>query len=87
MPTPAKMPVPSGEMSPQKLCNRIRDWAEAEGLEYTLTTHSSEFGKVVLKDPEGKQTVTIVPNAHHGRKLKKHQIRYTIKDLNKNWEE
>ncbi len=82
-----KMPVPSGELTPQELADRIREWAKSEGYTYTLGPHGSEFGKIVLRDPTGGHTTTMVPNAHKGRRLKRHQIRYTIRDLNNPWED
>ncbi len=87
LPDRPKMPVPAGEYTPEELCDRISEWARSQGYEYQSAPHASEFGKVIVRDPDGGQTVTIVPNPHHGRRLKKHQVRYTVKGINQNWEE
>jgi hypothetical protein len=81
------MPVPSGELTPQQLADRIRQWAKSQGYTYKLDAHGSEFGKVTLHDPAGGRTTAVIPNAHKGRRLKKHQIRYTVHDLNTHWED
>jgi hypothetical protein len=73
-------------MTPQELVDRIRDWAKAKGYNVESAPDGSEFGKVIVCDPNGGQTITIVPNPHHGRHLKKHQVRYTVKGINDNWE-
>jgi hypothetical protein len=82
-----KMPVPAGEMTRQELADRIRDWAVGQGYDFALKGHASEFGKAIVRDPAGGSTVAVVPNPHHGRRLKKHQVRYTVKDVNNNWED
>lgn len=82
-----RIPTPAGEMSPRDLCKRIQKWAQKQGYTFELTPHASEFGKVILRDPNGGQTIAVVPNPHHGRRIKKHQVRYTIQDLNANWED
>jgi hypothetical protein len=79
------MPVPNREMMPRELCDEIRDWAAGVGYTYAERPAGGEFAVVTVSDPEGGQTQTSVPNAHHGRKLKKNQVRYTVQKLNKNW--
>jgi hypothetical protein len=82
-----KMPVPAGEMTPQELSDRIRDWALEQGYDYESAPHGGEFGKIILRDPNGGHTITVVPNAHRGRRLRKNQVRYTVKGINQNWED
>jgi hypothetical protein len=82
-----KMPVPQGELTPEELCNEIRDWAAGQGYRYSFAPHGSEFGRVSVRDPAGGLTSTVVPNPHHGRRLRKDQARYTVGDLNKNWKD
>jgi hypothetical protein len=80
-----KMPVPSGELSPRELCRRIADWAASQGYSYEEVPHGSEYAKVFVRDPAGGETFTTVPNAHHGRKLRRDQVRYTVQAVNNNW--
>jgi len=80
-----KMPVPPEELSPQQLADRIRDWAASQGYTYHLGPHATEFGMVRVADPAGGHTSTVIPNAHHGRRLRKDQVRYTVQRLNANW--
>jgi hypothetical protein len=80
-----KMPVPPGEMTPQQLADRIRDWAASQGYTFTQNSHASEFCLVTVKDPSGEQTWTVIPNAHHGRRIRRHQIRYVVQQLNARW--
>jgi hypothetical protein len=82
-----RMPTPRGESTPQQLCDRIRDWAHGQGYEYDFGPYGNEFGKVTVRDPDGGHTTAVVPNAHRGRRLRKDQVRYTVRDLNNNWEE
>jgi hypothetical protein len=79
------MPVPAGQLSPQQLAERIRDWAESQGYVYTAEAHASEFCKVVVRDPNDGQTWTTIPNAHQGRRLRKDQIRYVVRQINNRW--
>ncbi len=79
-----RMSVPQGELTRRELCDQIMDWATQQGLECLVKEHASEFAKVTVHDPDGGHTATVIPNVHKGRRLKKHQIRYVIKDLNKN---
>jgi len=80
-----KMPVPAGEMLPRELAERIRAWAAGHGYNCHQGAHASEFAKMTVGDSAGKQTTTVIPNAHHGRRLKKNQVRYTVKGVNDNW--
>lgn len=82
-----KMPVPQGEMSPQQLADRIQQWAQSQGCGYAVLPHAVEFGTVRVSDPAGGHTTAVIPNAHPGRRLKKHQVRYTVRDLNNHWED
>jgi hypothetical protein len=81
------MPVPRGELTPQQLADRIRRWAEGLGYAYQLRPHSSEFGTVRVDDPADGHTSVVIPNAHHGRRLRRDQVRYTVQRLNANWKE
>jgi hypothetical protein len=81
-----KLPAPAGEMTPQELADRIRDWAVRQGYDFELKGHATEFGKAIVRDPAGGFTLAVIPNPHHSRRLKKHQIRFTVKDVNTNWE-
>jgi hypothetical protein len=85
MPNRPKMPVPRGELSPQQLADRIQRWAEEEGYTYQLGAHGSEFGTVRVEDPAGGHTSVVIPNPHHGRRLRRDQVRYTVQRLNANW--
>ena len=81
-----KMPVPLGEWTPDDLCEEIREWARSQGYDYQMAPHGSEYGKIIVRDPNGGHTITVVPNPHQGRRLKKNQVRYTVKGINQNWE-
>jgi hypothetical protein len=81
------MPVPRGELSPEQLADRIRRWAEGQGYTYNLGPHGSEFGIIRVVDPAGGHTATVIPNAHQGRRLRRDQVRYTVRRLNANWSE
>lgn len=80
-----QMPVPQGEMMPQELADSIRNWATDQGYDFELRPHASEFGKVVIRDPTGGYTTTTIPKAHQGRRLKKNQVRYPVKEINNGW--
>jgi hypothetical protein len=80
-----KMPFPREELAPSRLTARIKQWAEDQGYEYELLPHGSEFGKVVVRDGQGEFTTTVIPNAHHGRRLRRDQVRYVVQDLNNSW--
>jgi hypothetical protein len=82
-----KMPVPPGEMSPQELCDRIRNWAVSVGYEFELLPHGSEFGVTLVRDPAGGSTRATVPKAHKGRRLRRDQVRYTVGDINRYWQD
>jgi hypothetical protein len=82
-----KMPVPPGELTPRQLCGEVRRWAARQGYTYEQGAHGSEYAKVTVRDPAGGSTRTVVPNAHHGKRLRQDQVRYTVKDLNDNWED
>jgi hypothetical protein len=72
-------------MSPQELADRIRAWASAQGYQYQQEAHATEFAKVIVSDPAGGYTMVVIPNAHHGRRLRRDQVRYTVQRLNGNW--
>lgn len=81
------IPLPSGELRPQELCDRIRQWAESHGFEYELLPHASEFGIVIVRDPANGSTGTTIPNSHRGRRLRQDQIRYVVQKLNLRWKD
>ena len=80
-----KMPLPSKEMTPRELLDSICRWAESIGLRWQILPHTSEFAKVILFDSDGTYTWTTIPNAHRGRRLRRDQVRYPIKELNNFW--
>lgn len=82
-----RMPVPPGELTPQELCDRIRAWAERQGYEFDLRAHATEYGVVTVRDPQGGFTISSVPNAHHGRRIRRDQVRYVIHKLNTRWKD
>jgi hypothetical protein len=79
------MPIPKGELAPRLLAARIRQWAERQGYEFELLPHATEFGKVIVRDPRGEFTTTVIPNAHHGRRLRRDQVRYVVQEINNSW--
>ena len=79
------MRVPAEELAPRQLASRIRQWAERQGYEFELAPHASEFGYVTVRDPRGEYTTTLIPNAHHGRRLRRDQVRYVVQEINKSW--
>ncbi len=79
------MPVPREELSPSRLAARIRQWAEEQGFEFRQSPHASEFTKVTVRHPRGEYTTTVIPNAHHGRRLQRHQVRYVVQEINNSW--
>lgn len=79
------MPVPTEELSPRQLAARIRQWTEERGYVFELMSHASEFGKVTVRDPQGGFTTTVIPNAHHGRRVRRNQIRYVVREINNSW--
>ena len=44
-----KMPTPTDEMTPQELADAIAEWARDLGYRFNLSSHASEFGKVLVK--------------------------------------
>jgi hypothetical protein len=82
-----KMPVPRKELTPRQLAAHIEEWSTAQGYRFKLSAHGSEFGKVTVRDPAGGFTTTIIPNAHHGKRLRKDQVRYVVQELNNGWRE
>ena len=87
MSTRPRVALPRGEWRPQELCDFIRRWAENQGYDFVQEDHACEFAKVTIRDADGSHTTTVVPNAHHGRRLKRHQVRYTVQGVNNHWEE
>jgi hypothetical protein len=79
------MPVPAGELTPEELCECVRQWAESQGYEFELGPHASEFGKIRVRDPAGGFTNNTVPNPHRGRRLRRDQVRYVVQKLNNRW--
>jgi hypothetical protein len=79
------MRVPAEELAPRQLAARIRQWAERQGYEFDLAPHASEFGFVTVSEPGGEYTTTLIPNPHHGRRLRRDQVRYVVQEINKSW--
>jgi hypothetical protein len=80
-----KMPVPAGELTPVELWNEIRQWAASVGFTASSRPASSEALAVVVRDPAGGFTTTTIPGAHGGRRLRRHQVRYVIRQLDSSW--
>jgi len=80
-----QMPDPGREMTPGELCKAIEDWAARQDYTSETSSAASEYGKVVVRDPANGSTYTTIPNAHKGRKLRRDQVRYTVRNLNNNW--
>jgi hypothetical protein len=80
-----KMPVPLGDLPPQELANRIREWAAGHGYIVSQASHATEFAKLVVKDPNGGLTWTVIPNAHRGRRIRRDQVRYVVQQINIRW--
>jgi hypothetical protein len=80
-----KMLAPPGDQSPQELADRIRDWAAGRGYIVSQASHATEFAKIVVKDPDGGFTWTVIPNAHRGRRLRRDQVRYVVQQINIRW--
>jgi hypothetical protein len=82
------MPGVRRETTPSELVDLICRWAASVGYEYEVTPHACEFAEIVIRDrAAGLYTTTTVPNAHHGRRLKKHQLRYPVHEINTCWRE
>jgi hypothetical protein len=79
------MPTPEGEMRPGELVKEIEEWAVSQGYTHEFTKARSEYGKMVVRDPDDGSTYTTIPNAHRGKKLRRDQVRYTVRGLNSNW--
>ena len=80
-----KMPVPLKDMPPQELADRIHEWATAQGFVSSQAPHATEFAKVIVKDPNGEWTWTVIPNAHRGRRIRRDQVRYVVQQINIRW--
>jgi hypothetical protein len=80
-----EMPDPGREMTPKELLGEIEEWAIANGLTYESSEAASEYGKIVVRDPNDGSTYTTIPNAHKGKRLRLDQVRYTVRNLNRNW--
>ena len=80
-----EMPDPGTEMAPRQLVKEIEEWAVSQGYTSETASASSEYGKVVVRDPADGSTYTTIPNAHRGRRLRRDQVRYAIQNLNTNW--
>ena len=78
------MPVPK-ENCPRDVLPRIRQWADEQGYEFQLSPHASEFTKVTVRHPNGEYATTVIPNAHHGRRLRRHQVRYVVQEIDDDW--
>jgi hypothetical protein len=80
-----KMPVPQTELMPQDLVDEIRRWAAGQGYSTETRPAAQEYALVIVRDPDGGFTTTLIPNAHHGRRLARHKVRYTVQQLNTSW--
>ena len=80
-----KMPAPSRDMAPQELTDLIREWAAAQGYAASQAPHATEFAKIVVKDPNGGFTWSVIPNAHQGRRIRRDQVRYVVQQINTRW--
>ncbi len=80
-----KMPVPPGDMAPQELADRIREWAAGQGYVAFQLPHATEFAKIAVKDPSGGRTWTVIPNPHRGRRIRRDQVRYVVQQINIRW--
>jgi hypothetical protein len=80
-----KMPVPQTELMPQELLEEIRRWAAEQGYITQSRPAAQEYALVTVRDPDGGFTTTLIPNPHHGRRLAKHKVRYTVQQLNSGW--
>ena len=76
MPTRPVMPIPPGECTPDELRAQIEQWAASHGYICQFRPGSREYGTMVVHDPAGGRTYTTIYNPHHGRRLRKDQIRY-----------
>jgi hypothetical protein len=72
-------------MTPQDLADLVRDWATGQGYTFSQEPHGSEFCKVGVQDPNGSHSGTTIPNPHHGRRLRKDQVRYVVRQINNRW--
>jgi hypothetical protein len=70
-------------MTPKELVKEICEWAVRQGYTYETAEASSEYGKVVVRDPKDGSTYTTIPNPHRGRRLRQDQVQYTVRNLNK----
>jgi hypothetical protein len=86
MPPRPRMQNPNREMAPQELVAAIEEWAARHGYMTTFRPSGKEYGRVVVQDPAGGSTFADVPNAHHGRRLRKDQVRYVVRDINGHWQ-
>jgi len=80
-----KMPVPFKDLPPQELADRISEWAAAQGYVASQAPHATEFAKLIVRDPNGGWTWTVIPNAHRGRRIRRDQVRYVIQQINIRW--
>ena len=58
-----EMPYPGTEMAPRELVKAIEDWAAEQGTSTEPAGASSEYGKVVVRDPADGSTSVTIPNA------------------------
>lgn len=80
-----QMPVPAGELTPQELLDGIRQWASGVGFRTSSRPATAEATAVVVRDPAGGFTTTTIPGTHGGRRLRRDQVRYVVKQLNSSW--
>ena len=49
----AEIPIPHGELRPVELSDYLHQWAESVEYEFTLRSHATEYGFVIIRDPAG----------------------------------
>lgn len=82
-----RMPMPARELTPEELRTEIEEWAHGQGYSSEFRPATREFGTIVLTDPAGGHSFTTLHKPHHGRRLRRDQIRHAVKNLNANWED
>jgi hypothetical protein len=80
-----QMPVPVGELTPPELLDEIERWATGVGYRTNSRPARAESTAVAVLDPAGGFTTTTIPGTHGGRRLRRDQVRYVVKQLNSSW--
>ena len=79
------MPDPAEELARADLPPASGNGRTGWGMNFELSPHASEFGRVTVRDLRGEYTTTLIPNVHHGRRLRKDQVRYVVQEINNSW--